>query len=102
MFDHSVRVFIAGHTGLASHRLAHMSKDVHPCGVHPSKEWPVGPYLPRHEVDCRSGRLIVDRFHPLARERTGVFDSLLANPTPMRLLGRVVAVARTSAQHVAW
>ncbi len=30
--------------------------------------------LPLHEIDCRRGRLVVDRLHPLAVQRAGILD----------------------------
>ena len=45
--------------------------------------------------------LVVARLHPLARQRSGVLDRLLADPPPTRLLGRVILLRRAAAQHAA-
>src|SRR5580704_60468 len=82
-------------------RLPHMGAKVHTGGVVPAEERRIRPDLPLHEFDGGCGRLIVDCLHALAGERAGVFDGLLADLAPTRLLGRVVAVRRLGAQYTA-
>jgi hypothetical protein len=70
---------------------------VHACRIHPAEERLAGPNLAIHEVD-RGGRgLVVDRFHALPRERTSIFDRLLSNAAPARLLCGIVDVRRFAA-----
>ncbi len=45
--------------------------------------------------------LVVDRLHPLLRQRPGVLDPLPADAAPARLLGRVVLVGRPAVQDAA-
>src|ERR1700722_7052783 len=44
-----------------------------------------------------AAELVVDRLHPLAVERAGVLDGLLADLAPARLFRRIVAVRRLAA-----
>jgi hypothetical protein len=45
--------------------------------------------------------LVVDRLHPLARERTGVLDALAPDAPEARILGRVVLVGGPRVDHPA-
>ena len=58
--------------------------------------------------DCRSmkstargGGVVVDRLHPLLRQRAGVLDRLLADLAEARVHGRVVDVRGLAVQHAA-
>ncbi|MCY1406818.1 hypothetical protein D9M71_220980 [compost metagenome] len=56
-------------------------------------------------VDEREGlvaNLLVDGFHPLRIERSGVFDFLLADLAPARHHGRVISGGGPAVDHVAW
>src|ERR1700733_3441852 len=78
-----------------------MSKHMHACGVHPGKERLACLCLPGHEVDCSGDGFVVDRLHALGSERSGVFASLSAYSSPMRLLGRVVSVGCLATKNAA-
>src|SRR5689334_22589467 len=73
MLDHTVSIEVSGHTALALHRRAHVREQMHARGVHPAEEGPIGPSLPLHEIDGGIRSLVVNCFHPLASERTGIF-----------------------------
>jgi hypothetical protein len=51
---------------------------VHVRRVEPHEERGLGLDLTGHEIDRRVAELLVDRFHPLAVQRPGVFDPLRA------------------------
>ena len=53
------------------------------------------------DVTFSIDELVVARLHALARERPGVFDLLLADAPPARLLGRIVDVGGVTMQHAA-
>ena len=57
--------------------------------------------LPLDEVRRPLRHVVVDGFHPLLGERTGVFDDLLANSTETRIDGRIVPVAGLAVHHAA-
>ena len=65
------------------------------------KERLTGLRLALDEVDCGSRRFIVDGLHPLAGQRAGVLDGLLADLTPARVHRRVVLVGGLASQHAA-
>ena len=52
--------------------------------------------LPAHVLDRGGSGLVVDRLHPLAVERPGIFDGLLADAAPVLLL---VASSLSLARH---
>src|SRR4029077_17289818 len=54
----------------------------------------------RRHIFCGRG-FVVDFFHPLFGQPAGVFNRLLADSAPARLLSRIVFVARLAAQHAA-
>ena len=78
-----------------------MRSKVHVRGVHPAEKRLAGLVLARDEVLGGGDELVVAGLHPFAGQRTGVFDLLLADPTPARLLRGVVLVGRPAAQHAA-
>src|SRR5215468_6908407 len=51
-----------------------MRPDVHAGGVPPYEEWLAVLDGLVHERERPGGDLLVDRFHPLFRKRTGIFD----------------------------
>ena len=102
VLDHAVGILIPRHAALPDHRRPHMREDVHARGVHPGEERLVGLRLPRHEVDGGSRSLVVDRLHPLAVERTGVLDGLLADLAPMRLIGEIISDAGLAFHDATW
>ena len=53
------------------------------------------------EVGRGGDELVVAGLHPLAGERAGVLDPLLADSAPARLRARVVLVRGTAMQHAA-
>jgi hypothetical protein len=46
--------------------------------------------LPLHEIDGARRRIVVDRFHPLLRQRPGILHDLFANLAETRVDCRVV------------
>ena len=50
--------------------------------------------------ECAS-RSSSDRLHPLARQRPGVFDRLLADTPEARVDGRIINLRRVTFQHAA-
>ena len=80
---------------------SHVRAQVHARAVQPAEERLAGGLLPLHVVDGGGGGLVVDRLHPLLRERAGVFDRLLADLAEARVVGRVVHVGRLALEHAA-
>ncbi|MNV12344.1 hypothetical protein D3C71_1029420 [compost metagenome] len=74
MFKHAIGVIVAGHAALALHRIAHVGEQMHACGVHPDEERFVRLGLLLDERLRRRRSFIVDGFHALGGQRTGVFD----------------------------
>jgi hypothetical protein len=58
--------------------------------VHPDKERRVGLAVALDEINGFIGDLVVDRFHPLARQRTRILDLLFADTAEARVFGGVV------------
>jgi hypothetical protein len=56
---------------------------------------------PLDEVHGVGQQIVLDRLHPLARQRAGVLDDLLADAAETRVLGGVVHVRRPALQHPA-
>ena len=65
---------------------------MHAGRVPPDEERLVRLVRPVDEVECRVGELVVDRLHPLGRQRAGVLDPLFPHTAKHRVLGRVVRV----------
>src|SRR5215470_4335475 len=72
---------------------------MHARGIEPTEEGFAGCHLPFNEVDRGIGGLVVDRLHALARQRTCVFDRLLADPPPARLLCGVIGLRSLAAEY---
>jgi hypothetical protein len=96
MVDHCVVVWRLVLTGLAEARGLRVRSQVHVGGVEPQEKRLAGVVLPLDEVLRRGDEFVVARFHALFGERAGVFDRLLADTTPARLLGRIVLVGRVT------
>ena len=72
--------------------LGEVGDDVHPRRVEPDEERLAVALRLVDELERVIEDLVVDRLHPLGRERAGVLDLLLADLAPARLLGRVILV----------
>ena len=70
----------------------HMGSKVHACPVEPAEERLVSLTLAIDEIHRCSGSLVIDRFHPLFSQGTGVLDGLLANAAETRIFRGIVAV----------
>src|SRR5580765_4194943 len=77
-----------------------MREDVHARGVHPAEKGLAGLDLTAHVVDGGRGG-VVNGFHALLRKGPGIFDNLLADTTPMRVLRGVVFLASLATQNAA-
>ncbi len=71
-------VGIDAQTGLALRLLLQVRPDVHPGRVPPAEEWLAVAVGLLDELEARVEELLVDRLHPLGRQRTGVLDLLRA------------------------
>src|SRR5215475_13184109 len=49
---------------------------MHSRGIEPAEERRIRPDLTLHEIDGRGGGFVVDRFHTLSGERSGILDCL--------------------------
>ena len=78
-----------------------MREDVHPRRVEVAEPGAALLGLALHEVERRREELFVHRFHPLAGERAGVLDGLLADLAEHRIDRRVVLVGRLALHHAA-
>src|SRR5580765_1008643 len=65
---------------------------MHTGAVVPTEERLPGLGLPLDEVDCSSRSLIIDRFHSLLGERTGILDGLLPNSPPAWMFSGIVLI----------
>src|SRR4051812_35342374 len=74
---------------------------MHVRGVDPREPRPAGVVLATDEVFSSSDEFVVARFHALLRQWSGVLDALLADPTPTRLLRRIVLLGGPAVQHAA-
>jgi len=74
---------------------------VHVRRVEPEEERGVSGCLAVDEVEPVLEDLVVDRLHPLPRERSRVLDALLADPAPAWLVGGVVLVRGPAVQDAA-
>src|SRR5579863_9382138 len=68
-------------------------------GIHPDEERHSGMRLTLDKIDCGTGGLVVDRFHALYGQRSGVFDLLFANLAEARIGGRVVGLGGGALQY---
>ena len=75
MFDHGIGRDAA--PGLASRLRLQMREDVRAGWIEPQKEWLLRGGFAVHEIHRTGQRLLIDRFHALARQRPGV-DGLAA------------------------
>ena len=78
-----------------------MGTQMHARRVEPAEERLAGGLLPLHVVDGRGRGLVVDRFHALLGQRTGILDGLLADLAEAGIDGWIVAVGRLASQHAA-
>ena len=78
-----------------------MREDVHPRRVEVAEPGAALLGLALHEVERRREELLVHRLHPLAGQRAGVLDHLLADLAELRIDRRVVLVGRLALQHAA-
>ena len=99
--DHGVVIRGLVLTRLPQARGLGVCAQMHVGGVHPAEKRLASLLVPRDEVLGGGDDLIVYRLHEFARQGTGVFDLLLANAAPARLLGRIVLVGRPAAQYTA-
>ena len=99
--DHRVVIFALPPAGLAEALRLRVRPEVHVGEVHPEEERLVGLRLPLHEVDGAGGGVVVDRLHPLLRQRPGILDRLLADLAEPRVNGRVVHVRGLAVEHAA-
>ena len=102
VLDHAVGILGEGRDALGAAVLGpHVGAEVHPGAVVPDEEGLAGLDLALDEVDRRGRGLVVDRLHPLAGQRAGVLDGLLADLAEARIHGRVVLVRGLAAEHAA-
>ncbi len=76
--DHHVGVFAHPSPGLAAALRLGVGPEMHVGEVYPEEERFAGLVLPLDEVDGPGRDVVVDRLHPLFRERAGVDDGLPA------------------------
>jgi hypothetical protein len=97
--DHAVAVLVLA---LATILVGDVRAEVHRRRVVPEEKRLVGLDLIFHPRDRSRGDFLIDRLHALLGERPRVFDRLLPDPAPARILGRIVHIGRLAVQHAAW
>ncbi len=100
MDDHTIAVVVL--TTLAAVLLGEVRPEVHRGRVVPEEERLIRLRLLVHPLDGLGRDLLVDGFHALLGQRSGVRDLLSAHAPPARLVGRVVFVGRDAVEHTAW
>ena len=101
MVDHRVVIGRLPAAGLAKAFRLGVGPQVHVRGVDPAEERFAGLVLALDEVLGGGDEVVVAGLHALLGERAGVLDLLFADPSPARLLGRVVLVRRPAVQDAA-
>src|SRR5215468_3141182 len=101
MIDHHVVIFALPAPRLAPAFRLYVRTHMHVREVHPKEERLTGRGLVLDVLDGTGCDVIVDRLHPLLRQRAGVVDGLLAEPAEARVDRRVVPVGRLAVQYAA-
>ena len=99
MDDHAIAVRIL--TALADIFFRNVRSEMHGGRVVPEEERLVGFGLFLHPRQRALGDLFVHRLHALLRQRTRIFNRLLADAPPARVDGRIVCVGRLAMEHAA-
>ena len=90
VIDHRVVIRALPPPRLADALRLDMRAEMHVGEVHPDKGGFAGPVLPLDEVHGPGGDVVVNRFHPLLGQRTGVLADLLADLAEARIRRRIV------------
>ena len=101
VLDHAVVVFAVAVRVAPAMFGPHMRPQMHPRAVPPTEEWLVAGVLTFHEVDRGGGGFIVNGLHPFLGQRTGVFDSLLADRAEPRIDRGIIFAGGFAFQHTA-
>ena len=99
MLDHSVR--IDSKPGLALRLRLEPGPDVHAARIEPDEERLPVAVRPVDEVGRGTQEFVVDRLHPLFRERSGVLALLFAPRTEARIVARRGGRSRDAFHHAA-
>src|SRR5580692_8074381 len=67
---------------------------MHSSRVVPNEEWLSRFHRAIHIIQCRRKKLVVSRFHPLLRQRSGIFAGLLAPGAKARISRRGIISRR--------
>jgi len=99
--DHGVVVWALPAAGLTNALQLGVGAEVHVRKVHPDEGWLAGLVLPLNEFHRPSSDVIVDRFHSLPGQRTGVLANLFADLAETRVHRRIVRGGSLAVQHSA-
>src|SRR5215475_12142744 len=102
VIDHHIVVFALPAPRLASALRLYMRTEMHVGEIDPQEERLASLSLPPDEVHGAVSDVVVDRFHALRGQRTGVADRLLADPAKARVDRRVFSVGGLAVQDPAW
>ena len=94
MVDHRVVVVALCHAGLTEALGLGMSSEVHMGEIDPGKERLLGLYLALDEILRLGCNFVIDCFHPLLVQRTGILAFLLAHFAEARVFGRIINLRR--------
>src|ERR1700678_455752 len=75
---------------------------MHPGGIHPHEERLPGLHLTLNKIGGRIGSFIIDSFHALLGQRTGIFDPLLSDPTKAGIDGRIIGGGGGAFEYAPW
>jgi hypothetical protein len=101
VLEHAVDIFAVAVGVTAPVIGTHMGAQMHAGRVEPDEERLARRLLSLHVVDRRGRGLVVDGFHPLLGQRTGILDGLLADLAEPRIDRGIVAIGRLAPQHAA-
>ena len=101
VIDHHVVVFALPAAGLANAAWLFVRAEVHVGEVDPGKHRLARLHLPVDEVGTARGDVIVDRPHPLDRQRPGILDPLPADGAEARVHGGIIDFGGPGMQHAA-
>ncbi len=101
VFEHAVDVLAVAVRVAIAMTGTDMRAQVHTRRVEPAEERLARRLLSLHEVDGRGRSLVVDGFHALLGQRTGILDGLLADLAEARIDGGIVAIGCLAPEHAA-
>ncbi|MNG14951.1 hypothetical protein D3C87_1699960 [compost metagenome] len=70
MLEHTIGIFVIGHTAFPAQGFPNMGKGMHACCIHPAEKGLSICILPFNEINSGCKSLIIYGFHPLFGKRS--------------------------------